>query len=585
MTPALRAILFGQRPWSYMDWFRSSEQGAVYEADNPADGGPVTAYQESTGITPVTAPGQGAADCVIGLLLDKRLGLVLGSELVTNGSFSADASWTKGGGWTIAGGVATKVAGGASGVSQTVAITANRTYEVACTVTITAGSGPTVRLGNAAVALATLAAGANTVRVVAGSADSLINILVGGTFEGTLDNVSVRELPGNHATQATTASKPVLTARYNLLTQTEAFDNAAWNTNATAITRTSNQTIAPDGATTADLITADGTAAVHYFGQAVTHNAGASVISFYAKAGTGSFIQIFTVNSLDDRANFDVSTGAVGSSGGKFSALTIAPAANGFYRCTATLTAPSGANIYFCIISAANASRAESHTSSANLYLWGADLRTSADAALSIPAYQRVTDASNYDTAGFPCFFRWDGFDDSGATAAVDFTGTDKVTAIVGMHKASDAAIGVVCELSATASGTDGAFGVFAPIAAAANYGFVTRGTVGSANQIATTYTAPNTAVLACSFNNAGGTTNAQIAPRINGVLEQEGSTAGPTTAGNFGNHAINLGRRNNTNLPFSGRLYTLIICGAARSDAQIAKAERYVARKMKVTL
>ena len=33
---------------------------------------------------------------------------------------------------------------------------------------------------------------------------------------------------GNHASQATTASKPVLSARKNLLTKTEQFDDAAW---------------------------------------------------------------------------------------------------------------------------------------------------------------------------------------------------------------------------------------------------------------------------------------------------------------------------------------------------------------------
>lgn len=41
-----RRALLGSA-WSPRDWFRAGEPGATYEADNPADGGPVTAYQEA----------------------------------------------------------------------------------------------------------------------------------------------------------------------------------------------------------------------------------------------------------------------------------------------------------------------------------------------------------------------------------------------------------------------------------------------------------------------------------------------------------------------------------------------------------
>ncbi len=55
---------------------------------------------------------------------------------------------------------------------------------------------------------------------------------------------------GNHATQSTTASRPTLSARVNLLTKTEQFNDAAWSkTNATIA---ANAVVAPDGTTTAD---------------------------------------------------------------------------------------------------------------------------------------------------------------------------------------------------------------------------------------------------------------------------------------------------------------------------------------------
>ncbi len=55
---------------------------------------------------------------------------------------------------------------------------------------------------------------------------------------------------GNHATQSVTASRPVLSARYNLLTQTEDF--SAWGSGSTSITP--NTALAPNGTLTADLL-------------------------------------------------------------------------------------------------------------------------------------------------------------------------------------------------------------------------------------------------------------------------------------------------------------------------------------------
>ena len=87
--------------------------------------------------------------------------------------------------------------------------------------------------------------------LVAGAGNTLIFIgPPAGGFDGSITNISVRELPGTHALQATSASRPVLRSRYNLLEQSEVFDNAYWTkTNSTV---TANAGVAPDGTTTAD---------------------------------------------------------------------------------------------------------------------------------------------------------------------------------------------------------------------------------------------------------------------------------------------------------------------------------------------
>ena len=109
--------------------FANGEVGVWYD---PSD--LTTLFTDSAGTTPVTTPGQ-----TVGLMLDKSQGLVLGSELVTNGSFTTDTDWTKGAGWTISGGAAN--ASSASGILlQAVAVVSGRSYRVSWTASFTGGN-------------------------------------------------------------------------------------------------------------------------------------------------------------------------------------------------------------------------------------------------------------------------------------------------------------------------------------------------------------------------------------------------------------------------------------------------------------
>jgi hypothetical protein len=66
MTPGLRIVLLGARPFNPLDWFRSGEQGFWYDTQDLS-----SMYQDSAGTTAATAPGRGAADCQVGLRMDK----------------------------------------------------------------------------------------------------------------------------------------------------------------------------------------------------------------------------------------------------------------------------------------------------------------------------------------------------------------------------------------------------------------------------------------------------------------------------------------------------------------------------------
>ena len=76
-----------------------------------------------------------------GTLVVKR-GESLGSELAVNGAFASDANWTKGTGWTIGTGVATKAAGDASDLvaAADIAGTCGQLYKVTCDIALTAGT-------------------------------------------------------------------------------------------------------------------------------------------------------------------------------------------------------------------------------------------------------------------------------------------------------------------------------------------------------------------------------------------------------------------------------------------------------------
>ena len=67
-------------------------------------------------------------------------------------------------------------------------------------------------------------------------------------------------------------------------------------------------------------------------------------------------------------------------------------------------------------------------------------------------------------------------------------------------------------------------------------------------------------------------------AVRLNGVLKE--SSTQLQGAGGFGAHAMYLGRRGGTSLPFKGRLYGLVIRGAATPDPTISRVERYLNAK-----
>lgn len=170
-----------------------------------------------------------------------------------------------------------------------------------------------------------------------------------------------------------------------------------------------------------------------------------------------------------------------------------------------------------------------------------------------------------------------DGSTSYGSTAAIDFTGTDKMTLCAGLRKESDAAFSCFVELSAVYS-NPGSFVIGAPLSTAPNIGVGLCGTQISSYTMVST--APATLVVSAHLDIAGAARATEIMPRLNGVIPSlTGGGGADAGTGNFGNAALFFFKRNQATSPFTGRFYGLIARGAAPTAGQTAVNDRYMAR------
>jgi len=501
--------------------FSAGEQGVWYD---PADLSSM--YQDVQGTTAVTGVEQ-----AVGLILDRRNGRGLGTELATNSTFATDTDWTKGTDWTIGSGVATKTAGTAATLSQAVSLTAGFTYRLVYTITRTAGTiTPQFTGGSTVAGTACSAAGTYVDILTAVSGNTTLEFSADASFAGTLDNVYLKRVSGNDAWQITSASRPVLSARVNLLTKTQELDNADWTK--TNLTATDGATD-PNGGSTAETLAA--TAGNGTVTQSVTALAADHVFSVWLRRKTGT-------------GNIDITC----NSGGTWVTQTIT---SSWARYSVTQTLTAGARTPGIRIV----------TSGDEVEAFGADLRVAND-GVGLPVYQRVNTATDYDPVGFPMYLRFDGADDSLSTAAIDFSATDEMSVFAGLRKL---AAGNLVEFTDYPVWGTGVFGIQARVN---DYQCVSKGTALVA-PVAATFSSPITNVV--NFEMDISLDKAIV--RVNGA--QIISSTGDQGSGNYGSHSMHIGRRMDASpsLPLNGRLYSFIVRGKTSSAVQISDTEGWV--------
>lgn len=374
---------------------------------------------------------------------------------------------------------------------------------------------------------------------------------------------------GNHATQATAAARPVVSARLNLMQASEDLLNVAW------------QRVGVQG--TADTLVPTTASAQHYAAQTFLQAAGAQyVVRFRARAQGYRYLRVGPANSNSYAVCLDLQSATVAAQTGPGS-VTIAAAGDGWCDCSVTFTAAT--TIAASVVIGVNDAVSTSTLTFAGDGTSGVGL-TRVDARMGAQAgyrYQRAVTATDYDAVGFPIFLRFDGADDCLFTQGnVDMSASSSMHAVAGLRKvAADAADGVVAELGDVYGAAPGRFVLAASPSGGPNCGWYVRGATGTTGR-SFPFANGDQAVV------TGSVTWSSLAPRTaikrNGILAQEATNVGGSGV-RAASAPLFVGRRNNAGAPFNGSLHGFLLVSRLLTSSEEKAAEAFMAQRSGITL
>jgi hypothetical protein len=551
----------------------------------------LTPISPSVCFTDTAGTTQAQVGQAVALALDSSRGLKLGPELVTNGTFDVDANWTKGAGWTIAGGAASCDGTNLATLSQPINFAVGKTFEVSFTIVSRTSGGVRLELQGGGVDTVSEKSVPGTYReLLRATADrtAVRLISVGGGFTGTIDNISVRELPGVHWTQPTLANRPILGrkpkgGRRNQFERTEEFDNAYWSKSNLSVVP--NAGIAPNGAETADRLVPNGLVANHSVFKRVTlgSSGGRFTVQAKVKANSYAFFGFAVYNqpyNSEVRYSFNLNT--LSRSWLTLSTppteidATIEDIGNGWRLVTATAIFASGTAIdvsmgvnplFENVWTVASAGDGVSGVLIAEAQL---------DFGLATP-YQRVGSTFDVTEAGkADCHYLFCGgsADPRWMQTPTITPGTDKVQVFAGVRKLSDAASAALFEHSTISDTSDGSFAILAPAQNGSQSYFARSG--GTTRQTLTP------GAFAPAPDSAAITVLGDISSPLLNLRRSGASIAFSTSTqgtGNYLAYPAYIGARAGTSLYFNGEIYALgVRFGPPLPTATIEKVEQYVA-------
>jgi hypothetical protein len=528
--------------------FINGEQGFLFVNDIS------TMYQDSAGTIPA------ALEQPVGLWVDSRFGAVRGGEVFSDAgvTFAGASARVSPGVYRIY-----SSDGSLSLAQQAGALVIGKSYEVNLTV------DSITTLGTGVVGDTTGGPVLNTtgpkrwIGVATGTAFSVKRN--GGVTDIQISGLSIREVPGNHATQPTSANRFTVSARYNKCT-----NNNANPTDLTGMTKGGDAAAVLSVVDDAAAIAAAGLSAKCTSGKVykLDNSAGAA---FAQAQFSDAAANVGTLNAHQCSVYW---RGAGNGNLGLSNTISADQAMPAGYQSFAIARTPAATTNFMVV-------RAQP---GAVVYFILNDLRESIHAIPGIPTPQVVTGAgAAYNSAGFPVRLKCNGTNQWMQTGSIDFSGTDKMTVFAGVTKLSDAALGTLLEHGV--GGVDArCFTVDAPrTAASTDYGADLRDGVATPTTIRLGgYAAPSSAVLTVAADYAGATAAQQLTVRVNGALPVQTVTGG-MSSGKFSNYPAYIGARGSATplLFLSGDIYCLSARGALTTDSLIAQMEQWANGRM----
>ncbi len=386
---------------------------------------------------------------------------------------------------------------------------------------------------------------------------------------------------GNHATQATTTKRPVLSARVNLVDGSELWNKLNGQDGSSTITAETVDIPPFVTASSVSKVTRTGVITNFYqYGTGQPLISGAiNVRSFFVKPDANC-ATIGLSNSGTDPffASYNLITKVltVGANAGSASVID---QGNGWFKFSVTEKVASAISSgLFLIIS-----------SPINTGLPAAFLTTGYDTRVAdqrIFPYQRVGTSTDYDSnvAKFPRYLKFDGIDDSLVTGNIDFSNTDKISVFSGVRVLSTAT-SILAETSASYSGSAGAFELSLGEISSGAATLAFRGPSGTHYMYEGAQTVPRSVVISGSMDGAIAAPGAALVLRTNAANAQ--SSGGITEVlSAFGNYPLNIGNRGaDPSYGFSGCMFDLVVRGGRSTPGEVAAAEHLISKKMGVRL
>lgn len=404
-------------------YFGSGEAGGFWNPQTRS-----TLFQDENGVTPVTAYGD-----PVGLMLDQSQGATsLASseaERLSNGTFDDDTGWSYGTGWAIGGGVASVDGTQASNsnLQYPSAFSGDGFYALTVDVSAVGGTGSFYVYAGVTAYPPITAPGTYTLLINKVGGGNTLFFTANPGKTATIDNVSLKPLPGNHATQSTSTARPVLArlpvgGRRNLLDASEDFSEPTW-TNQADIVSTGHSD--PFGGNNASLFQA-------------ASGSGDRITSQFTAADTSVTVSVYVKQGPNPTSTINLllrnDTTATNLFSNPYTITAGEDVGGGWYRHSVSASSgiTTGDDLRFYIYGTGTGP-----TEGENNYIFGAQC----ESGTALTAYQSVVADYDVTESGVQSidYLLYDGTDDYLVTPSIDLSAVDEATMAAGAVKSSDA--------------------------------------------------------------------------------------------------------------------------------------------------